>query len=133
MPATCFLYGNLLVFFMEYSNKIVKEIYPQDGSYNGNIDSYLLAGQTAIDSIQKAMKLTNQNISMVKNILDFPSGGGRILRHLKVNFPNASITAADIDRDAVDFCQKWFQIVKSCSVEFLLFEAGEVGLCLSLI
>jgi len=93
---------------MEYSNKIIKEIYPQDGSYNGNIDFYLRAGQTAIDSIQKAMKLVNKDISTVKNILDFPSGGGRILRHLKVNFPNSSITAGDIEKDAVDFCHKWF-------------------------
>jgi len=93
---------------MEYSNKIIKEIYPKDGSYNGNIDSYLQAGQTAIDSIQNAMKLSNKDISTVKNILDFPSGGGRILRHLKVNFPNSSITAGDIEKDAVDFCHKWF-------------------------
>lgn len=93
---------------MEYSNKIIKEIYPKDGQYNGNLDFYLRAGQTAIDSIQKAMKLANKDISTVKNILDFPSGGGRILRHLKVNFPNSSITACDIEKDAVNFCHKWF-------------------------
>ncbi len=44
-------------------------------------------------------------------ILDFPCGHGRVLRYLRAMFPDAQLTGADLDRDAVDFCAKTFQAV----------------------
>jgi SAM-dependent methyltransferase len=41
-------------------------------------------------------------------ILDFGCGHGRVLRALRAEFPNARITACDIDQDAVDFCVRTF-------------------------
>jgi SAM-dependent methyltransferase len=43
-----------------------------------------------------------------KPILDLPSGYGRILRFLKVSFPNATICACDINAEGVDFCRRQF-------------------------
>jgi SAM-dependent methyltransferase len=42
------------------------------------------------------------------NILDLPCGHGRVLRTLKAAFPEAGITACDLNRDGVDFCARAF-------------------------
>jgi SAM-dependent methyltransferase len=42
-------------------------------------------------------------------ILDFGCGYGRVLRVLRAEFPGASITASDVDREAVDFCERTFR------------------------
>jgi SAM-dependent methyltransferase len=39
-------------------------------------------------------------------ILDLPSGAGRVLRVLKAAFPEAHLTACDLDREGVDFCSR---------------------------
>src|SRR5262249_27461289 len=46
--------------------------------------------------------------SNVRNILDFGCGFGRVLRVLKQAFPAAELTAADIFKEAIDFCAKTF-------------------------
>ena len=43
-----------------------------------------------------------------KAILDFPFGFGRVARHLVAAFPDAHITACDIDADMISFCAKEF-------------------------
>jgi SAM-dependent methyltransferase len=45
----------------------------------------------------------------LKNILDFPSGYGRIARHLRAVFPTSEITACDIEEIMVYFCHEEFQ------------------------
>ena len=45
------------------------------------------------------------------SILDYPSGSGRVTRHLAAMFPSAAITAADIDESHVDFCERTFNTV----------------------
>lgn len=96
---------------MDERYDVIQEISPKDDMFQAKIGlpPYLRAGKTAIDSIKNAMKLANKNNSEIKNILDFASGYGRVLRHLKASFPNSSITACDIQKDAVDFCQKTFE------------------------
>jgi SAM-dependent methyltransferase len=42
------------------------------------------------------------------SILDFGCGHGRVLRTLKAAFPEAALTACDINRDGVDFCARTF-------------------------
>jgi len=44
-------------------------------------------------------------------ILDLPCGHGRVLRHLRADFPKAEITACDILKDGVDFCARTFGAV----------------------
>ena len=42
------------------------------------------------------------------SILDYPSGSGRVTRHLAAMFPSAAITAADLYESHVDFCERTF-------------------------
>ena len=42
------------------------------------------------------------------NILDLPSGYGRVMRFLKAEFPEAALTACDVIREGVDFCARTF-------------------------
>jgi SAM-dependent methyltransferase len=44
----------------------------------------------------------------VTSILDLPSGHGRVARILRAEYPDARLTACDIDRDGVDFCAEAF-------------------------
>jgi methylase of polypeptide subunit release factors len=50
--------------------------------------------------------------SELNAILDFPCGHGRVLRNLKAAFPNAEITACDLDRKAkLIFVPKLFSAI----------------------
>jgi len=40
-----------------------------------------------------------------RSILDFPSGSGRVTRHLRAFFPDAAVTACDLYPYHVDFCR----------------------------
>ena len=42
------------------------------------------------------------------SILDYPSGSGRVTRHLAAMFPSAAITAADLYESHVAFCERTF-------------------------
>src|SRR5262249_53768032 len=53
----------------------------------------------------------------LKRILDLPCGHGRVLRVLHAAFPDAEITACDLDKDGVDFCAKTFGAVPVYSAE----------------
>jgi len=61
---------------------------------------YLTAGLSAMRCIEAAL-----NGKRPGRILDFPCGYGRVLRFLKIRFPESKITACDIDPEAVKFCQ----------------------------
>jgi SAM-dependent methyltransferase len=84
--------------------KVQPEISPNDTMYEGNREHYFSVGHSALDCIQAAMLAANK--SNAKNILDFASGYGRVLRVLKAAFPAAELTACDISRDAIEFCAK---------------------------
>jgi len=74
--------------------------------YRSGPDYYFFWGAQALATIERFMALAN--LSQLRTILDFPSGHGRVLRFLRAAFPDAVITACDIDRDAVDFCARTF-------------------------
>lgn len=52
-------------------------------------------------------------------ILDFPSGSGRVTRHLRAFFPQASITACDLYENHIIFCARHFAAVPKLSREHL--------------
>ena len=56
------------------------------------------------------------------SILDFPSRYGRVLRFLRARFPNSDITAAEIDRSALDFCRRNFSSLPFVKDTFQRFE-----------
>ncbi len=98
---------------------VISEISSKDEMYRGNKKHYFRVGRSAIKSIKIAMRMINKNESNIKNILDLPSGYGRVLRNLRSAFPNSEITSCDIDKDAVDFCQKIFNTIPIYSEENL--------------
>ncbi len=67
---------------------------------------YFWVTEEALRVIAKAMVAAER--TTVRRILDLPCGHGRVLRGLRAAFPEAEITACDIDRDGVDFCARTF-------------------------
>lgn len=86
---------------------LIREISPEDTMYTGDKDHYFRVGSSALHCIQAAMFIDGRN--GFDRILDFPCGHGRVSRHLKAAFPDAQLTVADLDRDAVDFCARTFE------------------------
>ena len=68
---------------------------------------YLTVGLSAMQCIENAIKTTGRP-QEIKYILDFPCGYGRVLRFLRAKYPDAEITACEIDPAALDFCKKTF-------------------------
>jgi SAM-dependent methyltransferase len=69
-------------------------------------DVYFTAGRSALRSIRLAMLASNH--TRVSSILDFASGGGRVLRYLKAAFPDAQLTACDVVDVYLRFCSDVF-------------------------
>lgn len=70
-------------------------------------EHYFRAGEDALKSIRLAVELSGVQPDY---ILDLPCGHGRVLRWLVTDYPNAKITACDLDRQAVDFCAEHFNV-----------------------
>ncbi len=95
--------SNLSALLNEQSlDGIIQEIHPGDTMYEYNHDWYYPAGFSALRSIRLAMLAAGKDT--VTSILDLPSGYGRCLRVFKAAFPDAQLTACDIDKRGVAFC-----------------------------
>ena len=82
---------------------------PNDPEY-WSMAHYLGTGMEAVRLIKNSLTLINKSSESVKDILDFPCGYGRVLRHLKVGFPNANILGSEIFQTCLDFCSTQFDI-----------------------
>jgi len=60
----------------------------------GNLDHYLQVGRSAVDLIVAAMVAANR--TSFSRILDLPCGGGRVTRHLRAMFPEATIFVSEL-------------------------------------
>lgn len=89
-----------------YRKRIDVALSPNDEMFAGNLEDYLSVGETAIVQIAHAMAING--IDACRRILDLPCGHGRVLRTLRAVFPDAEITACDVNRDGVDFCAAQF-------------------------
>jgi SAM-dependent methyltransferase len=89
-------------------SQVSLRVHPNDDMYPlGTGRHYLSLGFSARRAIMAA--LAHTPCGPIRAILDLPSGYGRILRFLKVSFPNATIfCACDINAEAVDFCRRQF-------------------------
>ena len=67
---------------------------------------YMAVGYDAMRIIVDA--LCSNDRPPPRSILDFPSGSGRVTRHLRAMFPTARIGACDLYEYHVDFCAKTF-------------------------
>ena len=81
-------------------------ISPGDRMFAGDRDHYLAVGQSALDCISVSMLAAK--IETFTDILDMASGHGRVLRYLHAAFPEARLTACDVETEAVDFCAHTF-------------------------
>jgi SAM-dependent methyltransferase len=86
----------------ERAAELITEISPEDGMHAGLRGLYLRQGARGLACIRRAMERSGKNDP--RTVLDLPCGHGRVLRHLKLAFPDAELTACDVDRGAVDFC-----------------------------
>lgn len=74
---------------------IDQAISPTDDMFGGNASYYVRSGRTALELITEAMMLTGR--TQFTQVLDAPCGGGRVTRHLKAFFPEATISVSDIE------------------------------------
>jgi SAM-dependent methyltransferase len=88
------------------SLEVIRDIAPDDPMYGYAPDYYFEAGQSALRNIRLAM-LAGQ-VQKVDRVLDFACGSGRVLRILKAAFPDADLTACDVQPHAVEFCADTF-------------------------
>ena len=75
----------------------------KDQMSQGDLEEYLAVGENGIKLCIEALGGKEP-----KTILDFPSGHGRVLRWMKNQWPEATIYAAEVDGDALDFTTKAF-------------------------
>jgi SAM-dependent methyltransferase len=92
----------------ELLKQVESRISPGDGMYTGDGAHYFKVGLLAIRSIEEA--IIAAQLGAVSRILDLPCGHGRVLRFLVHRFPQAEITASDLERKGVDFCARLFGI-----------------------
>ncbi len=85
---------------------LVTEVSPDDGMWRISPDAYFEIGASALSGIEEV--LDRSGVEQVDSILVLPCGHGRVLRWLTARFPDAAITACDINRSAVDFCVRTF-------------------------
>jgi CBS domain-containing protein len=98
------------------AGQLITEVSPEDtwgARYSRG--GTLMAGVAALQRIRDALAAAGKET--VSSLLDFPSGHGRILRVLKAAFPDATLTAGDIDRGMVDFCARTFGATPIYSTE----------------
>lgn len=85
---------------------ISREIDPADDMHAGSDGHYFAVSASALRAVRLAMATAGK--TSARAILDLPSGYGRVLRSLRAAFPDAEITACDLDRGAVDSCARTF-------------------------
>lgn len=90
----------------ELLKQVETRISTGDGMYTGDGAHYFKVGLSAIRSIEEA--IIAAQLGSVSRIIDLPCGHGRVLRFLVRRFPQAEITASDLDRKGVDFCADVF-------------------------
>jgi SAM-dependent methyltransferase len=88
--------------------KLIQDISPDDGMFAGNKEHYFHVGESAIECIMSGLSVAGKDVNSIKNILDLPCGYGRVLRYLKATFPEAILTACDLNKAGVNFCAQKF-------------------------
>ena len=86
--------------------EVIRDLLPEDRMYAYDPDNYFQAGADALGIIDLALAAADRE--KVGSILDFASGGGRVMRYLRAAFPDASLTACDVYPAGVDFCARTF-------------------------
>jgi SAM-dependent methyltransferase len=85
------------------------EISPEDTMFTQELHYYKV-GFSALRCILQSLFAAQKDKDEIKNILDFPSGWGRVLRFIKAYFPNSNITACEIDKNSLKFCREQLKV-----------------------
>jgi hypothetical protein len=93
------------------------KVSKHDTMHYGNGAHYLSVGLSAINCILKAIE--DAKVKPISKILDMPCGFGRVLRFLKIVFPDATITGCDVNKGGVDFCAKKLHSIPHYSTDNL--------------
>ena len=103
-------YQNLFAAYRERG--INQNLNPNDQEFidrsDEHIRHYYSVGADAMRLIINALLANSRQPP--QSILDFPSGSGRVTRHLRAFFPEARIVASDLYDDHLNFCREAFQI-----------------------
>jgi len=95
-----------------YDGNLLEHLSPRlcetDGMYFGNSAHYLGVGASALNIIYGLQQVAAA--PKFGSILDFGSGAGRVTRWLRVAYPDASLTVADIRSADLDFCADAFGV-----------------------
>jgi SAM-dependent methyltransferase len=88
--------------------RLVTRVASAEDMLTGGEDlrNYFEVGEAALAEIKAG--LAAAGVPGPGRILDLPCGYGRVLRHLRAEWPSAELTAMDIDAEAVAFCAKTF-------------------------
>jgi len=99
--------------FPKKVSDISEVISSKDQMFYGNFEHYFIVSKSAIECILTAISMADRVdiVKQIRKILDLPCGYGRVLRSLKAYFPQAEITACDLDKDGVDFCVNTFNAI----------------------
>ncbi len=88
-------------------DSVNSKIASSDTMYDAsNPERYFAVGNSALKAIERARAGTGA--AQPTRILDLGCGYGRVLRTLAAAYPNAALTACDIDAEAVQFCAETF-------------------------
>ncbi len=87
---------------------VIQTIGTGDEMFTGDKAHYFGVGKSALHGIETALTAAGKPRNSIRNILDLPCGHGRVMRFFKAAFPQAQITACDLNKGAVDFCAKTF-------------------------
>jgi len=106
----------------DYSIRGVSDVIDRTDKENAlvsefEITHYFDVGASAIEIIVQA--LIAARCPPPRAILDFPSGSGRVTRHLRAMFPDARIGACDLYKPHLDFCAEHFAAIPLMSKENL--------------
>jgi len=104
-----------LLYLLEIGRGVSTIVAPEDEMFTGSREHYFLVGRSAFDAICLALKAAGKND--VRRILDLPCGHGRVLRYLRAAFPDAELTACDLNRSGVGFCAETFDALPVHSAE----------------
>jgi SAM-dependent methyltransferase len=85
---------------------MITAIAPGTRKSTSSPERYFATAQWSLQPIRLALLAARKG--SVRNALDLPCGEGRVMRALKAEFPQARLTACDINRDYVDFCAETF-------------------------
>jgi SAM-dependent methyltransferase len=88
--------------------RVNTRVAPGDDMLTGgaNLRNYFEVGESALAQVKAGVEAAR--MPAPKRILDLPCGYGRVLRYLQAEWPDAALTAMDINAEAVEFCATTF-------------------------